>query len=71
MILRVYLIQLYDVDAVEFRTRTLIHCDALPYILKGGRHWVRPVCSYWILAILLIGAQRTVSVMHAPLQVYA
>ena len=43
MILRVYLIQLYDVDAVDFRTRTLIHCNALPYILKHGRNQVRPV----------------------------
>ena len=32
MVLRVYLIQLYDVDAVEFRTRTLIHCGALYFI---------------------------------------
>ena len=50
VILRVYLIQLYDVDAVEFRTRTLIHCDALLYIDMGGGHKVRPVCPYWLRA---------------------
>ena len=50
MILRVYLLQLYDVDAVEFRTRTLIHCDALLYIDKGGGHQVRPVFLYWLRA---------------------
>ena len=50
VILRVYLIQLYDVDTVEFRTRTLIHCDALLYIDKGSRHQVRPVCLYWLRA---------------------
>ena len=43
VILRVYLIQLYDVDAVEFRTRTLKHCSKLLYIDKGGMHQVRPV----------------------------
>ena len=50
VILRVYLIQLYDVDVVDFRTRKLIHCDALLYIDKGGRHQVRPVCPYWLRA---------------------
>ena len=29
------LIQLYDVDAVEFKTRTLIHGIELLYIVKG------------------------------------
>ena len=48
--LRVFLIQLYDADAVEFRARTLIHCDALLYIDKGSRHQVRPVCPYWMRA---------------------
>ena len=66
MILRVYLIQLYDVDTVEFRTRILIHCDALLCIDKGSRHQVRPVCPYWLRANLLIGAWRTMMVMHAP-----
>ena len=35
VILRVYLILLYDVDAVEFRTRMLIHGIELLYIVKG------------------------------------
>ena len=35
VILRVYLIQLYDVDTVKFRTRMLIHCIELLYIVKG------------------------------------
>ena len=37
VILRVYLIQLYDVDALEFRTRMLIHGIELLYIVKGQR----------------------------------
>ena len=29
---------------------TLIHCDALLYIDKGGGHQVRPVYPYWLRA---------------------
>ena len=35
VILRVYLIHLYDVDTVEFRTRMLIQGIELLYIVKG------------------------------------
>ena len=45
VILRVYLIQLYDVDIVEFRTRMLVHGIELLYIVKGQWAPVRPVCS--------------------------
>ena len=44
------LIQLHDVDAVEFRTGTLMHYDALLYIDQGSGHQVRPVCPYWLRA---------------------
>ena len=50
MILRIYLTQLNDVDSVEFRTKMLMHCKELPYIVKGKWHQVRSVCSYWLLA---------------------
>ena len=70
MILRVYLIQLYDVDAVEFRTRTLIHCDALLYIDKGGGQRLGLCTPIDWEPMLLMGAQRTVIAMHAPSLVY-
>ena len=38
------MIQWYDADAVEFRTRTLIHGKELLYIVKESGHQVRPVC---------------------------
>ena len=50
MILTVCLIQLYDVDAVEFRTRTLIHGSELLYMDKDSVYQVRPVCPYWLRA---------------------
>ena len=44
------MIQWYDADAVEFRTRTLIHGKGLLYIVKESGHQVRPVCPYCLLA---------------------
>ena len=35
VILRVYLIELYDVDTVEFRSRMLIQGIELLYVVKG------------------------------------
>ena len=38
---------LYMMLRWDLRTRILIHCDELLYIVKGSGHRVRPVCSYW------------------------